>query len=281
LRVLPVATVALVVAPSLASGHPSWSVVRDPRLGVVYYSDLTQVWKVDSMGRRTVAVPRVHTHELMLDADGNLFGEDLQATNGGKDWRHRVWKLGADGRLTDLIPWRSGFRDDYGFVRDREGSLYWASCDAAKDACVVKRRRPDGTIAAVGRAHRFARPLNFLATTPDGSVVIADGANLHRLTASDRLEPLATRIGSRRGRFALMGFEVTADGSIHLAGFEDRVVYRLEPGSRSAVVEARSPPGWAPTGVAWAPDGLWVLEYRGAESRLVHVSPTGRRRIAS
>jgi hypothetical protein len=98
--------------------------------GSVYYTDLKQVWKLSPDGSKSVVVPRVHTHELFIDFQDNLYGEHLwyegEAT---KTWGHRVWRLAADGTRTDVIPARAGFREDRGdfsFVRDAKGSMYWA-----------------------------------------------------------------------------------------------------------------------------------------------------------
>jgi len=60
----------------VAGAHPSVSIVIDSG-GNVYYSDLEQVWRVAPDGSKTVAVPHVHTHELFLDPQDNLYGEHL------------------------------------------------------------------------------------------------------------------------------------------------------------------------------------------------------------
>lgn len=52
--------------------HPPVALVMD-RGGNVFYSDLERVWMIAPDGRKSVAVPGVHTHELGLDAEGNLF----------------------------------------------------------------------------------------------------------------------------------------------------------------------------------------------------------------
>lgn len=57
--------------------HPPVGIVMD-RSGVVYYSDLERVWKIEPDGRKTVAVPDAHTHELDLDS-----GETSTASTSG------------------------------------------------------------------------------------------------------------------------------------------------------------------------------------------------------
>jgi hypothetical protein len=270
-----VACLLLATAPS-ASAHPGWGLVRDDARGLVYYTDLVRVWKIDREGRRSVAVPDVHTHELMLDEAGNLYGEDLEGVGGG-GWRNRIWRLSPDGRLEDVIPWRSGYRDDYGFVKDGDGALYWASCVDMQRACVVKRRAPDGTVSVAGGGAEFARPLNFLAPEPGGRVLLADGRDVKRITAAD-VAVVAAAVGKTGDRFAIMGMYAAADRSVYAAAFEDRIIVRVAPdGTRQEL--ARSDGAWQPTGVLRAPDGLWVLEADRARTRLRWIGDDRRTRV--
>src|SRR5215469_16613397 len=105
--------------------HPGVGIVKDPR-GFVFYTDLTQIWQIDPSGHRSVAVPNVHTHELAIDGEGNLIGEEVRGTNGG--WQHRIWRRTPDGRLTDIVPWSDGFWQDNGLARDAAGNSYWLVC---------------------------------------------------------------------------------------------------------------------------------------------------------
>jgi hypothetical protein len=259
-----------------AAAHPGWGLVRDPSRGVIYYTDLKRVWRIDAKGERSVAVPDVHTHELRLDDAGNLYGEDLQGL-GGDRWRYRVWRLSPDGRLEDVIPWQPNFRDDYGFVADAAGALYWASCVDMSRPCTVKRRTNDGKVSIAAGGATFGRPLNFLAPGPRGTVLLADGPDLKRVTAGG-VELVAAGLSRAGERFAIMGLHAAGDGSIYAAAFEDRVVVRLGPdGARS--VAARSEAPWQPAGVLLAPDGLWVMEYDAARVQLRRIGPAGEVRV--
>ena len=261
-----------------AVAHPGWGIVRDPTRGVIYYTDLQRVYRIDAKGERSVAVPDVHTHELRLDDAGNLYGEDLEGL-GGDRWRYRAWRLSPDGRLVDVIPWQPNIRDDYGFVADAAGALYWASCVDMSHPCTVKRRTNDGKVAVAAGGATFARPLNFLAPGLRGSVLLADGPDLKRVTAGG-VELVAAGLSRAGGRFAIMGLHAADDGSIYAALFEDRVVVRLAPdGSRS--VAARSDAPWQPSGVLVAPDGLWVMEYDAARLQLRRIGSDGRVRVYS
>ena len=66
----------LALAATPLSAHPGIGIVVDSR-GNVFYTDLKQVWRIAPDGTRSVAVPGVHTHELYLDAQDNLFGQHL------------------------------------------------------------------------------------------------------------------------------------------------------------------------------------------------------------
>ncbi|MFN0177802.1 MAG: hypothetical protein ACKVZ0_03315 [Gemmatimonadales bacterium] len=261
------------VSPALA--HPGWGLVRDAARGIVYYTDLVRVWKIDRTGRRTVAVPDVHTHELRLDAQGNLYGEDLE--NNGDRWRNRVWRLSPDGRLTDVLPWRPGFRDDYGFVADANGALYWTKCSVEADRCVVNRRAANGQVSAAGRGRTFARPLNFLASDDAGGVLLADGNSILRLTPADTFASAIRNAARTNDRFAIMGFHPRDSGEITVAAFEDGTVVRLTP-ARPPQVLYRAEGPWKPSAVLDGPDGLWITEYDGARVRLRHRDATGRER---
>jgi hypothetical protein len=275
-RIAAVTVLGLLAAAHPAAAHPGWGLVRDPARGVVYYTDLHRVWRISPTGERSVAVPEVHTHELMLDDAGRLYGEDLEGL-GGDRWRNRVWRLSADGRLEDVIPWRPGFRDDYGFVRDGAGVLYWASCVDMTTPCVVKRRTPEGRVGFAAGTATFARPLNVLAPDTRGGVLVADGADLKRITATG-VEVVASGLARGGGRFAIMGFQAASDGSIHATAFEDRVVVRLAPdGTRSVVARSAAP--WQPSAVLVAPDALWITEYDGSRVQLRRIGSDGRVRI--
>lgn len=261
------------VTPALA--HPGWGLVRDPVRGIVYYTDLVQVWKIDRAGRRTVAVPKVHSHELRLDPQGNLYGEDLE--NSDDQWRNRVWRLSPDGRLTDMIPWRPGFREDYGFVADSSGNLYWTQCSVEGDRCVVNRRTPNGQVRATGRGRRFARPLNFLASDDAGRVLLADGKDLLRLTPADTFATVFRDAARTGDRFAIMGFHARPAGEIAIAAFEDRLVVRLTPGRPPRILYRAQRP-WQPSAVLETPDGLWITEYDGSRVRQRYHDAAGRER---
>ncbi len=263
-------TTALLLAAAPAGAHPSVSVVMDSR-GNVYYSDLKQVWKIAPDGKKSIAVANVHTHELYVDAEDNLYGEHLWYEGEAIDkWGHYVWRLGADGKLTKSIPPRQGFRDDYrdfSFVRDRAGNMYWAEREARP--IVIRRVALDGKATDLG-ADAGLSDVRWMTATPDGTVYFTDGPDLVRIAPDGKATRLARGLKERRwsqpltwfnDTHNLMGLWTDARGNVYVAGYGARKVKRVSPEGRVEVVR-ESPLGWAPTGGMVAPNGdLWLLEY--------------------
>src|ERR1700752_659884 len=148
-RSIPFLAPVVVVWCPPAPAHPGVGIVQDSR-GNVFFTDLKQVWKITADGRKSVAVPNVHSHELCIDAEDNLFGEHLwYEGDATKKWGHRVWRLTKDGNLSDVIPAREGFLRDYSFVRDRAGNMYWAE---PGEKVVIKKRPRDGQATTLAAA---------------------------------------------------------------------------------------------------------------------------------
>ncbi len=243
------------------SAHPGVGIVMDAR-GTVYYTDLTHVWRIASDGTRAIAVQNVHTHELWLDAEGNLYGEHLWYEGEATDrWGHYVWRLRPDGRRDTIVGPRAGFLTDYSFVRDRSGAMYWVDHDRQE----IRTRRPDGVLAAVARLPP-GRP-GWMTATSEGRLFLTLDHDLLCVEPDGRVTVHARSLAERAftqihvsDRHALMGVWSDARGHVYVAVWGGRMVKRVAPDGAVSVV-ARSAPGWGPTGGFVAPNGdLWVLE---------------------
>lgn len=281
--VLPVLTLLLVALPvGRALAHPGVGIVRD-RQGNVFYTDLIHVWRITPSGQKSVAVRDVHTHELMIDSAGNLYGEDnryLGSGEGDDSYRHRIWRRSPDGRVTNVTPWRRGFWREHGLVRDGAGATYWIKCPARR--CTIYRR---AAIAAAGRAttivagpERITRPINWMAAsaTQPGTLFIVDGPDLRRVDSLGRVTTVARNIGEQ-----LMGLWPSGDGQVYVAVYGARAIVRVNIADGSITPVARSPEPWAPSGLLVAPDGhLWVLEYSTDNAaRVRRIAPNGATRV--
>lgn len=252
-------TFALLMAAGSALAHPPVGIVVDGR-GNVFYSDLAQVWRIAPDGKRTVAVPSVHTHELWLDPQGNLFGEHLwyegERTN---VWGHYVWKRDPAGRLSMVKPRTRGFLTDVSFVRDAAGNQYFADRDHGQ----IRRRFPDGRMSLVAGE---LKQMRWLHVTPGGTLYVVDGSDLVRIRAGrqTRIARNIVKTSLLRPqvafRHAVMGIWTDRNENVYVADYANGDVKRITPsGAMKTVYESTLP--WSPTGGTFAPDGsLWVLE---------------------
>lgn len=253
---------ALLLVAVSAAAHPPVGIVADAR-GNVYYSDLTQVLRQAPDGRRTVAVPNVHTHELYLDAAGNLYGEHLryegEATN---RWWHYFWRRSPDGTITRVTPEHAPFHneDAISLVRDAAGNSYWANHDAK----TIMRNRE---VLARGDFH----DIRWMTARPDGTVYFIDAtedrSDLVRVTPAGGVRIVVRNLAERRllrpdieQRHAVMGLWTDRAGNVYAADYAHGQVKRVTPAGRVAVVAESTLP-WSVTGGVFAPNGdLWLLE---------------------
>jgi hypothetical protein len=259
----PVWLVTLLLACTASASleaHPGIGIVADSR-GNVFYTDLHQVLKIDAAGRVSVAVPGVHTHELFIDSQDNLFGEHLwYEGDATKQWGHRVWKRSPDGQILDVIPATRGFRTEFEFVRDAGGNQYWvgdASGDAANTRTTLFLRTPAGQRRIVARGLVNAR---WIAAGPSRAIYVVDDRQIKRVTPDGRVQVVSPRLVT--GFFADFIGGVTADdhGDIYVANYGAGTVDRIRPDG-SLTVFARSRGRFGPCGVLVRGDDVWVLEF--------------------
>lgn len=256
----------VILGLACAGAHPGVGIVRDSR-GNIFYTDLKQVWKIAPDGTRSVAVRNVHTHELRVDRNDNLFGEHLWYTaDAPNPWSHRVWQRSPDGRVRDIIPARTGFREDHRdffFEADSAGAMYWADRGTTTS---IRKRTPDGTIVTITSGG--FRNVRNLEVTASGTVYLIDLHDLVRVDPDGTRRTIARGLADRKPEgggepdaHAVMGLWSGRDGDIYAAVPLRGVVKKIMRDGSTQVVDRSSPP-WSPSGGLCTPDGdLWVLEY--------------------
>ena len=104
--------------------HPGIGLVYDGNQ-TIYYTDLTHVWKLDTKsGRTEIFIENVHTHELFLDKDGNLFGEHYWYVNLEKKFKNYIWRVSKEEEFQKIRDDEYGENYDFGFVRDKSFASY-------------------------------------------------------------------------------------------------------------------------------------------------------------
>jgi hypothetical protein len=264
------AVVSLVLGTLPALAHPGIGIVVD-KAGNVYFTDLKQVWKIAPDGTKTVAVPQVHTHELFLDDQNDLFGEHLWYESAQDKFWHYPWRLTAQRKLERLAPPEAGFDYKYSLVRDAAGNQYLMREKR------LFRVRPDGRVEfvaggavankdGVGAAAGFTDVV-WMHAARDGTLYLTDLGHLRRVSPSGEVRTLPARFAPRRRsamwvqpRHALMGIAADDAGNVFVANYGAGRVEKFGADGKMSVLHRSAYP-YGPTGVALRGDAVYVLEY--------------------
>ncbi|MBL7863619.1 MAG: hypothetical protein JNK10_02005 [Cyclobacteriaceae bacterium] len=274
--------IAAMMLSCIVSGiaHPGIGIVHDSK-GNVYFTDLAQVWKITADGRKTIVVPNVHTHELFMDDNDNLFGEHLWYNGEQKNtWSHYVWKLTTStARVEKVIPDKEGLRENYSFVRDHFGTMYW---QGGNEHCqTIERKGRNNQVARVGSScFENIRAMHALA---DGSLAVVDFQDLKQVDKQGKVTTIASRMAnpdwkefSRDNQHSVMGVWDDADGNLYTAVSHLRLIKKFgKDGKESVPFKSTFP--WAPSGGMVDANGqLWVLEFNPLNSvRVQRVDVSG------
>ena len=158
--------------PIIVHAHPGVGIVKDSK-GNIYYTDLERVWKITN-GSKTVLVPNVHTHELYIDKNDNLFGEGGYYDASTEKFYHYLWVYRANGKIDTVIGMKQAYVDqDFSLARDRRGNEYYLKwfLPPHTDTNHIYKKSPDGkeTVFATGNF----KGVKWLHPQTDGSLLYA------------------------------------------------------------------------------------------------------------
>ena len=260
------AGLVLLAAASAASAHPPRGIVVDAQ-GRVHFSALTSVWRIDPDGRLTQARPvgERHTHELAVDAQGTVYGEDSYYEPGPGTYRAAIWRLTSAGRFSWVLPpTPAPLPAGTSLWRDRAGRTYYVSNPPGSTETLLLRRERDGRATRLLGSPRAVAAyrqemINIHGAGvigPDGAFYFHHGGLLRKVAPDGRVLTLARDVPERS-----FGLAVEPGGAVLVADFGGRRVLRIASDGRRSVALASEAP-WAPTGVAVRGPDLYVLEGR-------------------
>lgn len=276
-----IAALLLVVASSATFAHPGIGIVMDSKQNV-FYTDLKHVWKIDKTGKRTIAVHNVHTHELYLDKNDNLFGEHLWYEGEASDkWGFYIWKLSSTGSMEKLVKPTEGFPENYSFVRD-DNHMFLVD---RKDNCqeIVKKNETTRIVHSKGCFEN----VRWMTRSERGNIYLIDGADLKKIDVNGQVELMASSIAEKKltqftvsDQHAAMGLWTDKQENVYVAVYGARVVKKVTPDKKVSEVIQTSL-RWSPTGGFLAANGdFWLLECSPLnEVRVEQITKNGQRTI--
>ena len=242
--------------------HPGIGIVKDSK-GNILYTDLKQVWKITPDGNKTIVVSGVHTHELYIDEQDNLFGEHLWYNGEAKNtWGHYAWCLKSNGELVKDVEPSEGFLTNYSFVRDSAGNMYWV--ERFTTSTIMKKTKTGEITKLIEGKFGF---IGWLFSTKNGVLYFTESNKLNRLNANGDLETVAENIGSRSTDFTVMGHNYDSYGiwtdasdNVYLAMIDSKKVLRIGISGKPETIYNSNSLWMVTSGLFDNAGNMWVLE---------------------
>lgn len=250
--------------------HPGTGILQTKK-GEIIYTDLSNVWKMSQDGvRKSVIVPHVHTHELAMDQEGNVYGEHLWY-NGDRTntWGHYVWKYDYNGIFTKIIPDREGFRENYSFTQDGKNNMYWIERGRSDNYLMQKSHDGDmkicTTLSGVDIRHQYVSRTGFFYYIDDNDLYkINLYGDLKPMLISSDLDGKHGIDPQRKPNNNTMGIWDDPEGNIYVAVLAKKEVVKISPAGSKEIIYT-SQMGYSPSGGLIDSTGnLWVLENNAA-----------------
>ena len=274
----------IVLCAGWATAHPSWGIVVTST-GIVYFSDLETVWKIDREGKLTIARAGVggrHVHELWIDNRDNIYGPELSYSPETETYTTAVWKMAPNGHVTYLVAPSDHSSPGTSIWIDRAGNMYSVDQNNhTKVRTVVLKRNPAGVVSTLaggvyghadgkGTAAQFGS-VNAMTFGPDGNLFLTDGNYLRRVSMGGDVVTLAKDLTARTAEDKptlfgtpddiLAGLAADPKGNVYVADAGNRRLLKISNEGRVSVVYRVDPP-YFPNGVFATPAGeVYVLEF--------------------
>ena len=260
--------------PLSGHAHPGVGIVKDSK-GNIFFTDLQRVWKINN-GKKTVVVPDVHTHELYIDKDDNLFGEGGYYDDKSIKFYHYLWVLRQNGRIDTVIGMKEAYvHQDFSLARDRDGNEYYIKRFLVPhtDTNHIYKKTANGieTVLATGNF----KNVNWLHPQENGSLLYFTENTIFRVDKHGDVKLITDKIRGAKssdsgGDLSVWGIWQDNSKNVYAAVFSDKTIIKIDPAGNVTTV-FRSEGNWSPLhGVFDNKNKLWVLE--GSDNNDVRVT---------
>lgn len=269
---------------STALGHPSWGIVVSST-GIIYFSDLETVWKIDREGKVSVfrqGVNGRHVHELSIDNQDSIYGPVTVYDSTTQKYLVGVWKMTAAGTETEVQRPVDSVMSGISIWRDGAGNMYSIEQNNnTKVRTLLLRRTPNGIVSTIageayghtdgkGTAAKFSS-VTAMTFGPDKNIYLTDGTGVRRVTLDGDVKTIAGDVTARTAEDKptlfggndkdLFGLAVDTGGNVFVADAGNRRLVKIANDGKLSVVYRADPP-YFPTGVfATANGDVYLLEF--------------------
>ena len=273
-----------IVGLTTVEAHPGVGIVMDSK-GNVFYTDLAHVWKISPDGNRSIVVENIHTHELYIDEQDNLYGGHEWYEGEATDkWGNYVWCLSKDGEFEIVIPEVEGFLDNNTLVRDAQGNSYWA--EQLGDFQILNRQTPDGQ-NTIFTKHQFKNIRWMHFSDFNKNLYVVDMLKIKKVSSSGNVTVVADNLKENKPPFEgvadrhyLFGIWTDETEDVYVAVYGANKVKQIRTdGEIKTVFESKN--GWSPCGGMIAPDGTkWIMEFsKSNTTRIIKIELDGEQTI--
>ena len=209
--------------------------------GNIYYTDLKHIWKKSIDGQLSIAVKGVHSHELFIDTNDNLYGEHLwysgEETN---RWFRYLWCLKNDNTFIKLNDSLEGFNVNNSFIRDSDGNMYWSEQQEVSDSVSFIKYERSGNKVLIAKS-RFQN-IRWLFPGPGNNIYFLDMEDLYMLTSDGQFKLIAKDLAQGTWWTFLFGNDHSVfgiwfdDENIYVAVYSDKCVKQILPSGDVSII---------------------------------------------
>jgi len=265
--------ITILLLPFFAIAHPGIGIVKDMK-GNIYYTDLEHVWKRLANGKKEIAVRGVHTHDLFMDANDNLFGQHSWYYGEAQDkWGHYVWRLNANGKLDTIITPREGFYiENFSFAQDSHGSSFWIK--NGKEEQLMKTFSDGRSIVLSSGNFKDVQWMRIFNNT----LYYVQYGDIFKF-ANGVVTPFVKNISGTGTHNSIFGIWNDASNNLYVANTHKRNIQKIDS---SGLVRDfyTSKDDWLITGGLFDKQNkLWVIESLKYETRIREIDPEKKKNL--